>query len=88
MRLILLAAAAWSVWIGARRAFALSRRPQAIVDVERLAEWVSALTLVVAGLWAWQTRSWIALLAGYALGWAVQWYLPVARSSREPDRAV
>lgn len=86
MVLILLAAAAWSMALGVRRAFALSRGPKRLAGLEEMADWVSALSLSGAGLWAWQTRSWLALLAGYALGWAVLWLLPLSPSSGEPRR--
>jgi hypothetical protein len=88
MVLILLAAAAWSIALGARGAFALSRRSTMLTNLDDAAEWVSALSLMIAGVWAWQTKSWLALLAGYALGWALLWLLPlrtgspVARSAR------
>ena len=79
MRLILLAAAAWSIGLGIHRASKLRARVTPKWTSETLSEWVSALSLIVAGLWAWQSRSWLALLGGYALGWAVLYWLPVPR---------
>ena len=86
MRLILLAAAAWSIGLGLYRALQLRTHPESPVTSEVLAEWVGALSLVGAGVWAWESRSWLALLGGYAIGWAVLYMLPVSRQGRETRR--
>jgi hypothetical protein len=84
MQLILLAAATWSVALGLRRCVALGHT--AAPDADALAAWVSALSLIGAGLWAWQARSWLALLAGYLCGWVVLWLLPVHPAPKSSPR--
>lgn len=86
MRLILFAAAAWSIGIGLHRAFNLRARVTPTWTSETLADWVSALSLVGAGLWAWESRSWLALLGGYAIGWAILYLLPVPRQGARSRR--
>jgi hypothetical protein len=86
MRLILLAAAAWSIGLGLYQALKLGARPASSVTGEMLAEWVSALSLVGAGIWAWESRSWLALVSGYAIGWAMLYLLPVPRQGKETRR--
>ena len=86
MRLILLAAAAWSIGIGLYRALKFGLHPASPVTCEVLAEWVSALSLVGAGVWAWESRSWLALLSGYAIGWAVLYTLPLSQQGRKARR--
>ena len=86
MGLILLAAAAWSIGIGLYRAFRLSANSSPTWTSEPLADRIIALSLVGAGLWAWESRSWFALLGGYVLGWAVLYLLPVPRPDRRSRR--
>jgi hypothetical protein len=81
MRLILFAAAVWSIGIGLRRAIQLRSRDTATWTSDTLADWVSALSLIGAGLWAWESQSWLALVGGYAIGWAVLFVLPVPRQT-------
>ncbi len=87
MHLILLAAAAWSVGLGLRRCLALRTAGDTDKSADTLGEWTSALSLVVAGIWAWQTNSWLALGAGYFLGWIAQWLLPASAAPSESHRA-
>ena len=86
MRLILLAAAAWSIGLGVYRALKLAVNSASPVTSEVLAEWVGALSFVGAGVWAWESRSWLALLSGYAIGWAVLYMLPVFQQGKEARR--
>jgi hypothetical protein len=82
MQLILFAAAAWSIALGLHRAFALRTRATRPSTDDPVGDWVGALSLVGAGLWAWESESWLALVGGYAIGWAVLYFLPVS-----PQRA-
>jgi len=86
MRLILFAAAAWSIGLGLHRALNLRARGTPTWTGEMLADCVIALSLVGAGLWAWESRSWLALLGGYAVGWAVLYLLPVPQQGAQSRR--
>lgn len=87
MSLVLLATAVWSIGLGTRRCLALRSAPQPTTGEDTLGEWVSALSLVGAGLWALQARSWSALFVGYLIGWTALWLLPVHREARSARRA-
>ena len=86
MRLLLLAAAAWSIGLGLSRALRLGVRPAAPVTSDVRAEWISALSIAGAGVWAWESRSWLALFTGYAIGWAALYLLPISLAGRGARR--